>query len=135
MTTPTTIRAIPGRKPRRKTTPPIAMLPVICWPQRSRKSEAERLRVSNGPVPSIAITGTERKVTSDQAAPTSRPAMSPSAPPWFSSAPMTTAIAVESAAQPQIAPRRELATAMPSPIVALSPRKMRSAQAARPTLK
>ena len=54
---------------------------------------------------------------------------------WFSSRPMTRAIAVERAAQPQIAPRRWFATAMPSPTVAPSPRKMRSAQAARPTLK
>ena len=48
---------------------------------------------------------------------------------------MITAIAVERAAQPQIAPKREFATAMPSLKVPLSPRKMRSAQAASPTLK
>ena len=71
--------------PSRKTAPPIAMLPVICWPQRSRKSEAERFSVSNGPVPSIAITGTARKVTSDQAMPTRRAAIWPPIPPWFSS--------------------------------------------------
>ena len=115
--------------------PPIARLPVICWPQRCLKSAPERFRVSNGPVPSIAITGTERKVTSDQAVPIRRPAMSPSAPPWFSSRPMIRAIAVESAAQPQICVKRVLATAIPSLTVASWPRKIRSAQAARPTLK
>ena len=48
---------------------------------------------------------------------------------------MTSAIAVESAAQPQICEKRELATAIPSLTVACWPRKIRSAQAASPTLK
>src|SRR5215207_5231778 len=64
--TPATIKRIAGSTPIRKTAPPIARLPVICCPQRSRKREAERLIVSNGPVPSIAITGIEMKVISDQ---------------------------------------------------------------------
>ena len=108
---------------------------MICWPQRSRNRLAERFSVANGPVPSIAITGTARKVTSDQAMPTSRAAIVPAMPPWFSSAPISTLIAVETAAQPQIAPKRCRATARPSPTVAGSPRKIMSAAAARPTLK
>ena len=83
--TPATISSAAGSTPSRKTAPPIAMLPVICWPQRWRKIEAERFSVSNGPVPSIAITGTARKVTSDQAMPTRRAAIWPTIPPWFSS--------------------------------------------------
>src|SRR3954447_1648613 len=70
--TPATISSTAGRMPSRKTAPPIAMLPVICWPQRLRKIEADRFSVSSGPLPSIAITGTARKVTSDQAMPTRR---------------------------------------------------------------
>ena len=94
------------------------MLPVICWPQRWRKIEAERFSVSSGPVPSIAITGTARKVTSDQAIPTRRAAMLPAIPPWFSSTPISTLIAVESAAQPQIWLKLARATARPSATVA-----------------
>jgi hypothetical protein len=45
MTIPATISAAAGSTPSRKTAAPIAMLPVICWPQRSRNSEAERLIV------------------------------------------------------------------------------------------
>ncbi len=77
------------------------MLPVICWPHLSLKIEAERFSVSNGPVPSIAITGTARKVTSDQAIPTRRAAMLP-APALVLEHAINTLIAVESAAQPQI---------------------------------
>ena len=111
------------------------MLPVICWPQRWRKIEAERFSVSIGPVPSIAITGTARKVTSDQAIPTRRAAMLPAMPPWFSSTPISTLIAVESAAQPQIWLKLARATARPSDTVACSPLKIMFAAAARPTLK
>ena len=78
------------------------MLPVICWPHLSLKIVAERFSVPNGPVPSIASTGTAMKVTSAQAIPTRRAAMLPSAPPWFSSSAINRPIAVESAAQPQI---------------------------------
>ncbi len=111
------------------------MLPVICWPQRSRNIEAERFSVSTGPVPSIAITGTARKVTRVQAIPTRRAAMSPKIPPWFSSTPISTLIAVEIAAQPQIWLKRSRATARPSATVASWPRKIMSAAAASPTLK
>ena len=41
-------RSTEGRTPSRATAPPIAMLPVICCPQRSLKIEAERFRVVNG---------------------------------------------------------------------------------------
>ena len=91
--------------------------------------------VSNGPVPSIAITGTARKVTRVQAIPTRRAAIVPSAPPWFSSRPITRLIAAETAAQPLIWAMRLRETASPSATVASWPRKIMSAQAARPTLK
>jgi len=86
-------------------------------------------------VASIAITGTARKVTSDQAIPTRRAAMLPAIPPWFSSTAMKTLIAVEIAAQPQIWLKRSRATARPSATVACSPLKIMFAAAARPTLK
>ena len=86
-------------------------------------------------MPSIAITGTAMKVTSDQAMPTSRAAIVPAMPPWFSSAPISTLIAVATAAQPQIWAKRLRETASPSPTVACSPRKIMSAAAAKPTLK
>jgi hypothetical protein len=47
--------------------PPIATLPVTCPAQRVRNRLAERFTVVSGPVPSIAITDTARKVISDQA--------------------------------------------------------------------
>ena len=133
--TPSTISSTAGSTPKRKTAPPIAMLPVICWPQRDLNIEAERLIVSTGPVPSIAITGTARKVTSDQAIPTRRAAIWPPIPPWFSSRPITALIAVLTAAQPQIWGKRSRATAIPSATVACRPRKIMSAQAASATLK
>ena len=52
------------------------------------------LQRRRGPVPSIAITGTARKVTRAQAMPTRRAAIWPPIPPWFSSRPITTLIAV-----------------------------------------
>ena len=79
--TPATTISVAGRIPSRPTAPPIARLPVICCPQRSRKIEAERFSVSSAPVPSIAITGTARKVTSAQAMPTRRAAIVPPIPP------------------------------------------------------
>ena len=115
--TPIAIRSAAGRMPSSATAPPIAMLPVICWPQRSRKIEAERFRVPTAPVPSIAITGTARKVTSAQAMPTRRAAIWPPIPPWFSSRPITRLIAVLTAAQPQIWLKRLRETARPSATV------------------
>ena len=56
-------------------------------------------------------------------------------PTWFSSTPIKTLIAVETAAQPQIWLKRLRATASPSETVAACPRKIMSAAAARPTLK
>ena len=87
-------------------------------------------------MPSIAITGTARKVTSAQAMPTTRAAIWPPIPPWFSSTPITRPIAVLIAAQPQIWLKRLRETARPSATVTFAcPRKIMSAAAARPTLK
>ena len=70
--TPPAIRSAAGRIPSRRTAPPIATLPVSCCPQRERNKLAERFRVSIGPVPSIAITGTARNVISDHPMSSSR---------------------------------------------------------------
>ena len=131
---PTAIRIAAGIRPIRKTAPPIATLPVICSPQRCLKRPAERFRVSIGPVPSSAITGTARKVISDQPSCRRRPKIAPAIPPWSCSRPTIVPITVETSAQPAIWPKRLRATAVPSENFASSPRKIMSAQAARPTL-
>ena len=114
--------------------PPIAMLPVICWPQRDLKRVPERFSVWSGPVPSMAMTGTARKVTSDQPMSRMRPTIWPSVP-WLSSALSAVPTIAENAAQPAIGPMLARATARPSATVASSPRKSLSAAAARPTEK
>ncbi len=132
---PPTIRSAAGISPIRKTNPPIATLPVICSPQRCRNSEADRFSVSNGPVPSRAMTGTARNVISDQPSCRNRPKIAPAIPPLSSRKPMIVAITVETSAQPAILPNRLRATAVPSLNRASRPWKIMSAQAASPTLK
>ena len=114
--------------------PPIATLPVICSPQRSLKRWAERFSVSIGPVPSIAITGTARKVISCQPNCSRRPKIAPAMPPWSWRMPTIVPTTVETSAQPAILPKRLRATAVPSENFASSPWKIMSAQAASPTL-
>ena len=103
---PTAIRIPAGIRPIRKTAPPIATLPVICSPQRCLKRPADRFRVSIGPVPSSAITGTARKVISDQPSCRRRPKIMPAIPPCSCSRPTIVPITVETSAQPAIWPKR-----------------------------
>src|ERR1700751_3826693 len=70
---PAKIKSAEGRTPKRKTAPPIAMLPVTWAPQRDLKRLEERFSVAKGPVPSSAITGTARKVIRDQPTASTRP--------------------------------------------------------------
>ena len=113
--------AMLGRMPKRKTAPPIAMLPVTCCaPARFEQARRALQRLERA---GALDRDHRRREEGDQ-----RPAdcraggrrSCPTMPPWFSSALRTTPTTVETAAQPAICEKRLRATASPSPTVACS---------------
>ncbi len=134
--TPTTTSAMPGSRPISATTPDVMPRPTTCWPQRSRNSPDDRLRVAQGPVPSKAMTGTARNVTRAHARPPSAATMVPPTP-WnrASMARRIRLTVVVTSAQPAIWGIRRRAAAMPSRTVVSSPCSDRLAHVASATEK
>ena len=126
-----------GSIPKRKTAPPIAMLPVTCWPHLlAEQAEAERFRVSIG-AGSLERDHRRREEGDQGPADAEHPAEDLAEDPALvlEQRPASAPTKAESAAQPQIWEKRLRETARPSATVASSPRKIMSAAAARPTLK
>ena len=114
--------------------PPITTLPVTCWPQRWRNSDADRFMAAIGPMPSNASTGTTRKVTNDQMAPPMEAVTLPDAPARSRRTESASDTTTDTMAHAAITLRRLRATALAAPMSGCRPARAASAAAARATL-